>query len=51
MDYAGPFQGKMFLVIVDAFSKCIEVKIVNTETASATIEHCGTVLQFMDCHK
>ena len=39
LDYAGPFQGKMFLVIVDAFSKWIEVKIVNTATASPTIKH------------
>lgn len=28
IDYAGPFQGKTFLILIDAFSKWPEVKIV-----------------------
>ena len=35
-DYAGPFKGKMFLVLVDAYSKWLEVIIT---TSSCTIEH------------
>lgn len=38
IDYAGPFLGKMFLVIIDAHSKWIDVYPSNTSTASVTIE-------------
>ena len=38
IDFAGPFQDKMFLVAVDAYSKWPEVKIMKTTTSSATIE-------------
>ena len=38
VDYAGPFLGKMFLVIVDAHSKWIEVFPMNHSTSTATIE-------------
>ena len=38
LDYAGPFLGKMFLIVVDAHSKWIEVFPMNTPTSSATIE-------------
>ena len=37
MDFAGPFMGKMFLIVVDAFSKWIEVEMMNCSTASATV--------------
>ena len=37
VDYAGPL-GKMFLLVVDAHSKWIEVAIVNSATSSTTIE-------------
>ena len=37
VDYAGPFQNKMFLVIVDAHSKWPEVIIVQSTTTHATI--------------
>ncbi|XP_062864462.1 uncharacterized protein K02A2.6-like [Trichomycterus rosablanca] len=37
-DYAGPFLGKMFLVLVDAHSKWIEAYAMNSSTAVATIE-------------
>ena len=40
LDYAGPFLGKMYLVMVDSYSKWIEVHIVNAATSEATIEKC-----------
>ncbi|XP_045105029.1 uncharacterized protein LOC123500376 [Portunus trituberculatus] len=38
LDYAGPFMGKMFLVVIDAHSKWIDVHATNSATSSATIE-------------
>ena len=38
VDYAGPFLGKMFLRIVDAYSKWIDVRPTNVATSEATIE-------------
>ena len=38
LDFAGPFQGHMFLVGVDAFSKWPEVQVMSTTTAAATLE-------------
>ena len=43
-DYAGPLFGKMFLVLIDAHSKWLEVKIVSSATSSATIEHLHSIL-------
>ena len=37
LDFAGPFQGSMFLVIVDAHSKWPEVFIMSSTTTSKTI--------------
>ena len=37
IDHAGPFLGKLFLVVVDAFSKWLEVVIVPSTSSSATI--------------
>lgn len=37
LDFAGPFMGKMFLIIVDAHSKWLEVKVMHRITASDTI--------------
>ena len=37
VDYAGPMDDKMVLVIVDAHSKYIDAHIVNATTSSATI--------------
>ena len=37
-DYAGPFMGKMFLVVVDAHSKWIEAKVVDSATSQHTIQ-------------
>ena len=38
VDFAGPFMGKMFFVVVDAFSKWIEVEAMNSSTAAATVK-------------
>ena len=38
IDYAGPFLGKWFLVVVDAHSKWVEVAIVSSSTTAVTIE-------------
>ncbi|XP_041379380.1 uncharacterized protein K02A2.6-like [Gigantopelta aegis] len=37
IDHTGPFQGKLFLVLVDAHSKWIEVHIVPSTSAASTI--------------
>ena len=38
VDYAGPFLGKWFLLVVDAHSKWIEVGIVSLATSTSTIQ-------------
>ena len=38
LDYAGPFQGHMWLIAVDAFSKWPEVKVMSSTTVSATLD-------------
>ena len=38
VDYAGPFESKMFLIIVDAHSKWIDVHITTSSTSRITIE-------------
>jgi len=42
LDYAGPFLGHMFLVIVDAHSKWVDIHIVNQATSKSTIEKLRT---------
>ena len=37
IDHAGPFHGKLFLIVVDAHSKWIEVFIVSSTSAECTI--------------
>ncbi len=37
IDYAGPIEKKMLLIVVDAYSKWVEVKIMRTTTTEATI--------------
>ncbi len=39
LDYAGPLLGHMFLILVDAHSKWMEVKIMKTTTSTTIIEH------------
>ncbi|XP_038651421.1 uncharacterized protein K02A2.6-like, partial [Scyliorhinus canicula] len=38
IDHAGPFMGSIFLVIVDAYSKWLDVHQVNTASTASTIE-------------
>ena len=38
LDFAGPFQGAMFLVAVDSHSKWPEMFIMSTSTVSMTTE-------------
>ena len=38
LDFAGPFQGSMFLVAVDAFSKWPEVRVMSSTTVPVTLE-------------
>lgn len=38
IDYAGPFMGKMFLIIVDAYSKWMDVYPVHSANTLTTIE-------------
>ena len=37
IDYAGPFEGRMILIIVDAHSKYIDAHVVSSATTSVTI--------------
>ena len=38
VDYAGPFLGKIFLLVIDAFSKWLDVYMVQSATSQATID-------------
>lgn len=38
IDFAGPFMGKRFMVVVDAHSKWLEVEVMTSITAEVTIE-------------
>ena len=38
IDFAGPYKGEMFLVVVDAYSKWLEVRRMRSTTSAATIE-------------
>ena len=44
VDYTGPFLGKMYLIVVDAHSKWMEIAIVNSATTTATIEKMRSML-------
>ncbi|KAL5510070.1 hypothetical protein EMCRGX_G005543 [Ephydatia muelleri] len=38
VDYAGPFEGMYWLVVIDAFSKWLEIKPMQVSTAAVTIK-------------
>lgn len=39
IDFAGPFQNKFFLIVVDSYSRWPEVVVVNNMTAATVIRH------------
>ena len=39
VDFAGPIQGKTFLIVIDLHSKWLEVCPMTTSTSTATIQH------------
>ena len=43
IDYAGPFLGKMFLILTDAHSKWIDVVVVSSARSTVTIEKLRTM--------
>ena len=38
IDHAGPFMGQLFRIVIDAYSKCMEVYPTSITSATATIE-------------
>lgn len=50
LDYAGPFEGSNFLIIVDAFSKWPEIYSTDRTTTAAT-HYCATYLPEMELPK
>lgn len=49
VDFAGPYEDKMFLVAVDAHSKWPEVAIMKSTTAERTIEKLGEMFSRFGC--
>ncbi|UYV69441.1 K02A2.6-like [Cordylochernes scorpioides] len=43
LDLAGPFMGRMFLVLVDAYSKWIEIFILKDITRKTILSHLGEI--------
>ena len=48
-DFAGPFQNNMFLIVVDACSKWIEVVPMKSTTSEMTISVLGSYFPHGDC--
>ena len=44
LDFAGPFQKRMFLILIDAYSKWLEVIPMGSITTQATTETLKTIL-------
>ena len=42
LDFAGPFEGKMFLILIDAHSKWIEAVVTSSTSSSVVIEELRT---------
>lgn len=51
VDYAGPVANKMLLVVVDAYSKWVEVKLTLSATSTATIAILDDLLTVIICKK
>lgn len=50
LDYAGPCEGKMFLITVDEYSIWLDVHHMNTATSSATIGNLRRTFAEHDLH-
>ena len=42
VNYVGPFQGKMFLVIVDSYSKWLDIHVTSSVSVAITIDKLQT---------
>ncbi|XP_017886019.1 uncharacterized protein K02A2.6-like, partial [Ceratina calcarata] len=51
VDFAGPFLGKMFFILVDAYSKWPEVHIVENITTETTIKKCKQIFAYFGLPK
>ena len=51
IDFAGQFMGKMFLLVVDAHSRWMEIEIVNAASTQNTIEHLRSMFARFGLHK
>ena len=51
VDYAGPMDGLMFLIVVDAYSKWMEVVPVKSATSQVTIEKLTNYLSLLTAYQ
>ena len=47
LDYAGPFKGKMWLILIDAYSKWPEIYAMSATTPQAKIQQLQKILLYM----
>ena len=51
LDFAGPFLGRMYVVVVDAYLKWFDVQLMNLITSKSTTANSRVVLLHMNCHR
>ena len=49
IDHAGPVKGETYLVIVDSYSKWLEVERVKSTDARQHAKYCADCLRYTDC--
>ncbi|PIO53285.1 hypothetical protein TELCIR_25387 [Teladorsagia circumcincta] len=49
MDFVGPLNGKMFLIVVGAYSKWLEVSEMSSTTSKATIRQLSKLFAQSEC--
>ena len=42
-DFAGPFMGRTFLLVIDAYSKWLEVRVISPVNSTTTVEHLRSI--------
>ena len=42
-DFAGPFMGHTFLLVIDAYSKWLEVRVISPVNSTTTVEHLRSI--------